>query len=139
MKVVSVVRKAFQLFKDYLSCLPIFIISFYFVTAQPDGRFSLTWNPLNLLLVCSYLLTYPLALRWLPFFHNKSLYMQSYVTLGISHYPHHAILYDKLKLRDDIVSVMAIWALHGIVFLFSIPVVIVIGCFRIMRALLHPK
>lgn len=43
------------------------------------------------------------------------------------------------KLRDDIVSVMAIWALHGIVFLFSIPVVIVIGCFRIMRALLHPK
>jgi len=128
MKVVSDVRKVFQLFKDYLSCLPIFIISFYFVTAQPDGHFSLTWNPLNLLLVCSYLLTYPLALRWLPFFHNKSLYIQSYVTLGISHYPHHAILYDKLKLRDDIVSIMAIW-----------PYMVLCFCFRIMRALLHSK
>ena len=45
---VSGVHKLLQLFKDYLSSLPIFIISFYFVTAQPSGHFVFILNPLKL-------------------------------------------------------------------------------------------
>lgn len=60
---VSDVHELLQLFKDYLSSLPIFIISFYFVTAQPSGHFIFILNPLNLLLLFSYLITYPVALH----------------------------------------------------------------------------
>ncbi len=136
---VNGVHKLLQLFKDYLSSLPIFIISFYFVTAQPSSHFVLTLNPLNLLLLFSYLLTYPVALHWLPALHDDSLYMQSYVTRGIGNDPRHTILHDRLKFRDDVTNMIVIWALHGILFILSIPIVIVIGSTRIIKHLIHSR
>lgn len=65
--------------------------------------------------------------------------MQSYVTREISNYPRHTILHDQLKFRDDITNMLVIWALHGILFIFSIPVVIVIGSTKIVNYLIHNR
>ncbi|WP_318766496.1 hypothetical protein [Lactiplantibacillus carotarum] len=129
-------------FTAYLHGSVVFLIVFYFMTAQPDGRMPLRWNPLNLWWTFSFLCAYPLLRMLIPKITHLNLHLTSFTTRALTfndvHEPHNTQLYhqsigpvtNQLDLkghsqnRDDGFSLMVDLLLSGVWIAVAIPGVI---------------
>jgi len=127
-------KKLLQLLRDYLAALPVFIMAYYAVTAKPDGQFQWIITPVNLWLDLSFGLTDPLLLHWLPRWRKNHLKMTSLTQRANQTTP--LLVTSKLP-YDDQMNLALLLLERGIIMLLSVPLVILIGCFKLGRQLIH--
>lgn len=137
------------LLRDYARTLPLFIILFYFVTANPDGSFHLTWNLANGYLTLTYLAAYPLLMHWFPKWRRNHFKSQSLATkssrleLEDNHNNELNPIKNKYDLnfqnerRDDLINISLRLFAHGLLMIFALPIVLGVGLYRVIKTSLH--
>ena len=122
-------RQFWQLIKDYLAALPVFIITFYFITAEPDGKLIVHLTGVNSWLIISYLAIYPFVMSWYPHWRKNRLVVHSYDAQQRSHnaYLTGSRLAGKLALQDDLMNLAVFWFWRGLLMVFAMPIALSYG------------